>query len=62
MHVGFSGFLKYVFSFMFLVLEISQKSEIAGSFGSALKSPLNKLLSNHLMIIDQVYYQFPVSD
>ena len=48
---------------MFLVLQISQKSEIAGSFGSALKSPINKLLSyfddNRLL---KGYYQFPLSD
>ena len=57
MRVEFSGFARHVFSFtIFLVLQISQKLEIAGSLGSELKLPINK--KNHaLMRIDQVYDQ-----
>ena len=63
MHVGFAGFLKHGFSFMFfLVLQISQKSEKAGSFDSALKSPINNNNYHILIAIDQGYYQFPLSD
>ena len=43
MRVGFSRFEKYVFSLItFLVSQISQKLEIAGSLGSELKLLINK--------------------
>ena len=46
MRVGFSRFEKSVFSLItFLVSQISQKLEIAGSLGSELKLLINKKIS-----------------